>query len=196
MESASLSHSAASDRFAIAQGVFAIGRFVASGLTMFIKPRLILLFFLTGCLLFICLAIGIKGEAGVAMLTLTLFFESCVFPLIFTLALRGLGKHTKRGGSWIVAAISGGALFPALTGELAHRKGYHIGMTVPLTGFAIAYAFPVYVNLFCKKELDGFRETKIGYVPEEKLSGEGRKQDVDGEELGKDKSSSAHIEKI
>lgn len=163
---------------------------------MFIKPRLILLFFLSGCLLFICLAIGIKGEAGVAMLTLTLFFESCVFPLIFTLALRGLGRHTKRGGSFIVAAISGGALFPALTGELAHRKGYHIGMTVPLTGFAIAYGFPIYLNLFCKKELDGFRDTKIGYVPEENLSGERRKQDADGEELGKDKAATTHIEKI
>lgn len=69
-------------------------------------------------------------------------------------------------------------------------------MTVPLTGFAIAYAFPIYINLFCKKELDGFRETKIGYVPEENLSMERRKQDVDGEELGKDKAAAAHIEKI
>lgn len=161
---------------------------------MFIKPRLILLGFMAGCITFVCLAIGFTGEAGVAFLTVTLFFESCIFPLIFTLALRGLGRHTKRGASFIVAAISGGAFFPAMTGLLADRKGYHIGMIVNLIGFVVAAGFPIYLNLFCRKELDGFTETKIGYVDQDSLSEEKRKQDMDGEEIGKDKA--AHVENI
>lgn len=114
-------------------------------------------------MVFIALAIGIKGEGGVAMLSLVLFFESCIFPTIFTLSIRGLGRHTKRGSSWIVAAVSGGALFPSLTGLLADSKGYHISMTVPLCGFVVAFAYPIFLNTFYKRELDGFRETRIGY---------------------------------
>src|ERR1700712_1610601 len=106
---------------------------------------------------------GAYGEAGVAMLSLVLFFESCIFPTIFTLSIRGLGRHTKRGSSWIVASVCGGALFPSLTGLLADKKGYHVSMCVPLIGFFVAFAFPIYLNTFCRRELDGFRDTKIGY---------------------------------
>lgn len=67
-------------------------------------------------------------------------------------------------------------------------------MIVPLIGFSVAAAFPIYINLFCRKELDGFRETKVGYVAEDVSSDERRKQDVDGEELGKDKATAAHFE--
>jgi FHS family L-fucose permease-like MFS transporter len=197
VESAGISHSAASDRYAIAQGLFAIGRFAAAGAMMAIKPRLILLAFMTAIMLFIALAIGIKGEAGVAMLSLVLFFESCVFPTIFTLSIRGLGRHTKRGSSWIVASISGGALFPALTGLLADKKGYHIGMTVPLCGFVVTFAYPIYLNLFCRRELDGFRETKIGYVDEKGTAGdvviEGTNASVVLEEKG---PNAGHFEKV
>lgn len=121
-------------------------------------------------LIFICASMGAKGEGGVAMLSLVLFFESCVFPTIFTLSIRGLGRHTKRGSSWIVAAVSGGALFPSLTGLVADHKGYHIAMCVPLIGFAVAFAFPIYLNTICAQELDGFRETKIGYHDDEGLA--------------------------
>jgi FHS family L-fucose permease-like MFS transporter len=172
VESAGISSAAGSDRFAIAQALFAIGRFAAAGGMMLVKPRLILLLSMTAILIFVALAMGVRGEAGVAMLSLVLFFESCIFPTIFALAIRGLGRHTKRGSSWIVAAVSGGALFPALTGLLADHRGYHVAMAVPLCGFVVAFAFPVYLNLFCRRELDGFRVTKIGYVDEDGVIGD------------------------
>ena len=158
-----MSSSDASDRYAIGQGLFAIGRFLAAGLMIFIKPRWILLVFSTGVLIFICLATGIKGEAGVAMISLVLFFESACFPCILTLSIRGLGRHTKRGASWVVAAVSGGAFFPALAGVAADHHNFHIAQVVPMTGFVVSFAFPIYLNTFYAKELDGFRETRIGY---------------------------------
>lgn len=165
-ESSGLNASQASDRYAIGQGLFAIGRFAAAGLMMVVKPRLVLMVFMTGIMVFMALSIGLYGEAGTAFLSLVLFFESCVFPTIFTLSIRGLGRHTKRGSSWIVAAVSGGALFPSLTGLLADRRGYHIGMCVPLVGFFISFVYPVFLNTVYKHELDGFRESKIGYEDE------------------------------
>jgi FHS family L-fucose permease-like MFS transporter len=177
VESAGLSHAAASDRYAIGQGLFAIGRFAAAGAMMVIKPRFILLAAMSAILLFTALAMGLYGEAGIAMLSIVLFFESCVFPTIFTLSIRGLGRHTKRGSSWIVAAVSGGALFPSLTGLLADTKGYHIGMAVPLAGFVVALAYPIYLNTLCRRELDGFRETKIGYTDEHGVIGDAQRDE-------------------
>lgn len=143
---------------------------------MFVKPRLVLLVFMTAIMIFIGAAIGVKGEGGVALLTLVLFFESCIFPTIFTLSIRGLGRHTKRGSSWVVASVCGGALFPSLTGLLADKKGYHVSMAVPLIGFFVAFAYPVYLNLFCRQELDGFRETKIGYLDGDGVVGDAGKE--------------------
>jgi hypothetical protein len=91
---------------------------------------------------------------------------SCIFPTIFTLSIRGLGRHTKRGSSFIVAAVSGGALFPSLTGLAADSMTYHKAMCVPLAGFFVSFVFPIYLNTVCKKELDGFRDTQIGYKDE------------------------------
>ena len=188
VESAGITDSAGSDRYAIGQGLFAIGRFAAAGAMMFIKPRWILMIFMTGVMIFIATAMGARGEGGVAALSIVLFFESCVFPTIFTLSIRGLGRHTKRGSSWIVAAVSGGALFPSLTGLVADHKGYHIAMVVPLIGFFVAFAFPIYLNTLYAKELDGFRETKIGYHDGEGTIGdiayEQRKASVVHEEKG------------
>jgi MFS transporter, FHS family, L-fucose permease len=165
-ESAKISASAASDRYAIGQSLFAIGRFAAAGLFMVVKPRIVLMIFMTAIMIFIGAAMGVEGEAGIAMLSLVLFFESCIFPTIFTLSIRGLGRHTKRGSSWIVASVCGGALFPSLTGLAADHSTYHKAMAVPLAGFFVSWAFPIYLNTLCKQELDGFRVTKIGYLDE------------------------------
>ncbi|PSS02171.1 glucose/galactose transporter [Coniella lustricola] len=166
VESAGLTHAQATDRYALGQGLFAIGRFAAAGLMMVVKPRLVLMVFMSFIMLFMALAIALHGEGGVAMLSLVLFFESCVFPTIFTLSIRGLGRHTKRGSSFIVAAVSGGALFPSLTGLVADTKGYHISMCVPLIGFFVSFVFPIFLNTVYKRELDGFSESKIGYTDE------------------------------
>lgn len=172
VESSGLTAAQGSDRYAIGQGVFAIGRFAAAGIMWYVKPRIVLGVFMTGAVIFTCLAIGFYGEAGTAFLTIVLFFESCVFPLIFTLSIRGLGRHTKRGSSFIVASVCGGALFPSLTGLLADHKGYHVGMCVPLVGFFIAFVYPIFLNTVYRKELDGFRESKIGYQDEHGVIGD------------------------
>lgn len=177
VESARISDAAGSDRYAIGQGLFAVGRFAAAGLMMVMKPRWVLMIFMTGVMVFIAAAMGAQGEGGVAMLSLVLFFESCVFPTIFTLSIRGLGRHTKRGSSWIVASVSGGALFPSLTGLVADHQGYHIAMCVPLVGFFVAFAFPIFLNTFYAKELDGFRETKIGYQDQDGTIGDVRRDE-------------------
>lgn len=98
------------DLLAVAQGVYAANRFIAAGLmsmTAF-RPRYMLAVYLGLCAVFTVAAMNTPGVPGIALFIMIFVFESCCFATIFTLALRGLGRHTKRGGSFLVAAISGG----------------------------------------------------------------------------------------
>jgi MFS transporter, FHS family, L-fucose permease len=147
------------------------------------------MFFISGVVLFAALVMGLKGNTGIAAISLLLFFESCVFPLIFTLSIRGLGRHSKRGASFVVAVISGGALFPPVLGAVADALGGNTqhAFFIPLIGFVIAFTFPVYLNVFKAKTLDAWTDkVKIGIEP---------KKDVETADE-KEKTSAEFVEKL
>ena len=98
-----------------AQGCFAVGRFIGSFLMRYIRPRYVFLVYLAGALIFNAASITQGQNTGLAMLMLTLFFESVCFPTIVALGIRGLGRHTKRGAGWIIGGVVGGAWVPCPT---------------------------------------------------------------------------------
>ncbi|PYH94326.1 MFS general substrate transporter [Aspergillus ellipticus CBS 707.79] len=162
-EEAGYSASMSSNLLAVGQGLYTIMRFVSSGLmTLGVKPRYILAVYLALCFIFGVAATTTHGATSVAMLILVLSSESACFATIFTLALRGLGHHTKRGGSLLVAAISGGAAIPPMTGAVATNTGsFHRAMAIPTAFYVLAWVFPVYANTVSKGFLDGHRETDL-----------------------------------
>jgi hypothetical protein len=83
----SLTTADGSNLLAVAQALFAVGRFVASILMKWVRPRFILLGFMTGIIIFITASIPTTGDTAIAMLCMVLFFESCIFPTIFTLSV-------------------------------------------------------------------------------------------------------------
>ncbi|CEL04011.1 hypothetical protein ASPCAL05145 [Aspergillus calidoustus] len=159
----------ASDLFAVAQAVYAANRFIAGGLMVIpaFKPRYMLLVYLSMCTVFSIICIVTKGTASVAMLIMVFVFESCCFATIFSMSMRGLGRHTKRGGSFLVAAISGGAAFPPMMGAVVTNKSAHTAMAIPMLGYILALTFPVYVNLFQKERMDSHRVSAVGIAPTE-----------------------------
>ncbi|CAO2652194.1 Nn.00g004770.m01.CDS01 [Neocucurbitaria sp. VM-36] len=163
-------HRQGANFYAIAQGLFAIGRFAAAGLMYYGgKPRYVLLAFQTLIMIFIAAAIGTDtghgirpNWGGLSMLMIVLFFESCIFPIIFALTLRGLGRHTKRGASFLVASVCGGAVVPVILGNVADRIGTRHAMCIPLVFFFIAWSYPIYLNVYKGKELDAYNESHVG----------------------------------
>ncbi|KAF2426174.1 MFS general substrate transporter [Tothia fuscella] len=130
-----------------AQGCFAVGRFSGSFFMKFVKPRWVFLFYLSMVLAFNSAAITQGGNTGLAMLMLTLFFESVCFPTIVALGIRGLGRHTKRGAGLIVAGVSGGACVPPILAAVAdarHRTAF--AMLVPVMFFIPAWSYALCVN--------------------------------------------------
>lgn len=92
--------------------------------------------------------------------------QAC-FATIFTLTLRGLGRHTKFGGSALVAAISGGAAIPPMTGAVATRTGsFHTTMAIPTAFCVLAWVYLIYANVFKGASLDGHRETNLNITEE------------------------------
>ncbi|KAM0563118.1 hypothetical protein ACHAPJ_001968 [Fusarium lateritium] len=156
------SNSTGSKLFAGAQAAFAVGRFFGVFLMKYFKPRHIFLVFLSMCVVFICPAIKERGDTGIAMLYVVLFFESICFPTIVAFGMRGLGRHTKRGSGFIIGGVIGGACVPPLTGAAADRHGTGIAMVVPLAFFVAAWSFPFCVNVLpgYKKGIDAFENTE------------------------------------
>lgn len=148
-----------------AQGAFAVGRFAGVGIMKFFRPRWVFLVYLTGCIIFIAPSITQRGNTGMSMLYITLFFESICFPTIVALGMRGLGKYSKRGSGFIVGGVCGGAVVPPLLGVAADAQDSTAkAMVVPLCFFVCAWSYSLAVNFVPAYRIpaDKFGETKIG----------------------------------
>jgi FHS family L-fucose permease-like MFS transporter len=120
--------------------LFTIGRFAGTALMRKIAPnKLLLIYSLINILL--CIAVvTLKGWTSVYALMAIFFFESIMFPTIFALGIRGLGEKTKKGSSFIIMSIVGGALVPYAMGALA-EKVTATAYIIPLCCFVVVAWF-------------------------------------------------------
>jgi MFS transporter, FHS family, L-fucose permease len=123
---------------------FGVGRFVSSYLMKFVPPnRLMGIYSLLNVAL-VCFGVIFPGWRGLWAIFLTSFFMSLMFPTIFALGLKGLGANTKLGGSLIVMAIIGGAVFTPLMGLISQTShSLAVAYLVPLGAYVFIsyYAF-------------------------------------------------------
>jgi len=109
-----------------------VGRFIGSGLLQKMK---------TGHLLGICavcaaalvtLSMLSSGHFAMWSIILVGFFNSIMFPSIFTLGVAELGPLTGDGSGVLIMAIVGGALIPLMQGAIADRIGIHHAFFLPV----------------------------------------------------------------
>ncbi|KAJ7339955.1 major facilitator superfamily domain-containing protein [Mycena albidolilacea] len=140
-------NSLAANFLAGAQGCFAVGRFSGSAIMSYVRPRKVFLVYLTLVIAFSAASVTQRGNTGLAMLMVTLFFESVCFPTIVALGIRGIGRHTKRGSGWIVGGVVGGACVPPLTAKVADiHNSTALGMVVPVCFFVAAWSYALCCN--------------------------------------------------
>jgi MFS transporter, FHS family, L-fucose permease len=114
----------------------AVGRFVSTPLMRFVRPSLMLGVYGVLNALLMTVTVTRPGLVGAWAVVASGFFLSIMFPTIFALGLKGLGRNTKIGGSLLVMAIVGGAIFPPVLGLIARQTGsLALGYVVPLVGF-------------------------------------------------------------
>jgi len=95
----------------------------------------------TGVLLGVCaistgalVAISMLSNGQFAMWSIILvgFFNSIMFPSIFTLGVAELGPLTGDGSGIMIMAIVGGAIIPVAQGAIADRIGIHHAFFLPV----------------------------------------------------------------
>lgn len=126
---------------------FALGRFSATWLMRFIKPAVLMSIYGIINVLLISIAVTFPGWAGVWSIFMTSFFMSLMFPTIFALGIKGLGENIQLGGSFMVMAIIGGAVFPPLMGVISDQTGSMANaMLLPLICYVVVvwYAFQAF----------------------------------------------------
>jgi len=120
-----------------------VGRFIGSGLLQKMK---------TGHLLGICavcaaalVATSMLTSGHMAMYSIILvgFFNSIMFPSIFTLGVAELGPLTGDGSGIMIMAIVGGAIIPVAQGAIADKIGIHHAFFLPV----ICYLYILYFAL-------------------------------------------------
>ncbi|MGB6743844.1 MAG: sugar MFS transporter [Terracidiphilus sp.] len=95
------------------------------------------------------IAVSMFTSGNVAIWTLVLcgFFNSIMFPNIFTLGIAGLGPMTSKGSGLIMTAIVGGAIIPYLLGALADKAGIQHAFVLPM----ICYLYIAWYGLWGSK---------------------------------------------
>lgn len=117
-----------------------VGRFIGSALLNKIKPGIMLAFNAVVASLLVNIAMLFDGSIAMWSILLVGLFNSIMFPTIFTLAVRGLGKHTSQGSGILCMAIVGGAILPVIQGGIADMIGIHHAFILPV----LCYLFIVY----------------------------------------------------
>ena len=138
---AGLSHDKAAGYLSIYWGGAMVGRFIGAGLMNKIAPNNYLAFnaFMAVGLLLLAIAAG-GGAVTPWALLLIGFFNSIMFPTIFSLGTKGLGKFTGAASGIISTAIVGGALVPVLQGFVIDHVGLMISYVIP----AVCYVYIVF----------------------------------------------------
>lgn len=144
MQELQLNEDSASSYYMIALALFAVSRFIFTGLMKWISPRqLLLITALVAAALTLFVIYG-SGLFGVYALIAISGCMSLMFPTIYGLGIRKLGHDTKIGGSGLIMAILGGAVLTAVQGHVSDLlQNISLAFYVPFFCFLVValYAF-------------------------------------------------------
>jgi MFS transporter, FHS family, L-fucose permease len=123
--------------------LFTIGRFVGTAVMRRIASNKLLAVY-SAVNVFLCAGVvWLHGMVSVYALMGIFFFESIMFPTIFALGVKNLGVYTKKGASFIIMSIVGGALVPYIMGSLAQHHSTPFSYVVPLICFVVVFLFAI-----------------------------------------------------
>jgi|TARA_B110000259_G_scaffold106898_1_gene122594 FHS family L-fucose permease-like MFS transporter len=115
------------------------------------KPALTLKTF--GLLGVLAMLVGLFTTGTVAIFAFLSggLFCSIMWPSIFSLSIKGLGKYTSQGSAFLVMMILGGAIIPPIQGKLADIIGIHESYWITVFCFLYLMYFAQKVEKIFKK---------------------------------------------
>ncbi len=121
--------------------LFTIGRFTGTAIMKVLPPPTLLGLYALINIALCAVVIWVPGMISVYAIMAIFFFESIMFPTIFALGVKNLGNYTKRGASFIIMSIVGGALMPYFMGWMADSYSTALAYTIPMFCFVVVVLF-------------------------------------------------------
>ena len=134
---------AAGHRVSLYWGAAMVGRFMGAALLNKISPAKLLAFNGVAAAALVLISINSSGEVAMWSLLAVGLMNSIMWPVIFPLALSGLGRHTEEGSGLLCTAVVGGALVPMLFGVVADHNGLRVALLLPV----LCYLYIVWYGL-------------------------------------------------
>ncbi|KFY95103.1 hypothetical protein V498_03520 [Pseudogymnoascus sp. VKM F-4517 (FW-2822)] len=138
----------------VGHSAFALSRFLCGTLCLVIRPRILLCASLAGGMVISITISALPSHTAITQPNTVLglaiglfFFEGPVFPLVFAIALRGLGRDTKRGAAMLAAGAGGGAMGPWVLFALQSKMGVRRSFWIVAVALGMACLFPVYIKV-------------------------------------------------
>ncbi|MHB1700696.1 MAG: L-fucose:H+ symporter permease [Acidobacteriaceae bacterium] len=123
----------------------ALGRIVSTPLMKYIRPSIMMAWYAVANIALLAVGIARPGMIGTWAVLLTSFGMSVMFPTIFALGVRGLGRNTKLGGSLLVVAVVGGAILPPISAFVSHlANSLAAAYLLPLAAYIVVAAYGFY----------------------------------------------------
>jgi MFS transporter, FHS family, L-fucose permease len=139
----SMSHKAAAAYVSLYWLGAMVGRFIGSFALLYIRAQRALM--AVALCAFVLVATTILGHGPVAMWAIVAcgLFNSVMWPCIFPLSVKGLGRFTSQGSGILITMVVGGAIIPEIQGLLADTIGYQHSFVIVL----LCYAYLIYFAL-------------------------------------------------
>ena len=117
-----------------------VGRFLGAGLLRKFRPGQLLGVFAVCTSMLVSLSMLTHGHFAMWSILTVGFFNSIMFPTIFSLGVAELGPLTGNGSGILNMAIVGGAIVPLIQGLIADHIGIHHAFFIPV----ICYLYILY----------------------------------------------------
>jgi FHS family L-fucose permease-like MFS transporter len=131
-----------------------IGRFLGAAVLRRFKAGHVLALCAVSAAALVVTSMMLGGHAAMWTILAVGFFNSIMFPTIFSLGVAELGPLTGNGSGLLNMAIVGGAILPVIQGVIADRVGLHHAFVLPV----ICYIYILYFALSGSEPNSALRE--------------------------------------
>jgi len=145
-EIAGLNHETGAEFVSYYWGGAMVGRFIGAYVLNKVRPNLVLAAHALLVIALILLSINSTGSMAMWSIIAVGLFNSIMFPTIFTLAVKGIGKFTTQGSGFLSTAIVGGAIVPVLYGATVDFVRGEYGSEA--LGLRVAFVIPILCYLY------------------------------------------------
>lgn len=132
----SLSHAAAAGYASLDQGGAMVGRFIGSFALIYIRAQRALATVVVSALVLVSTTIFEHGAIAMWAIVSCGLFNSVMWPCIFPLSLKGLGRFTSQNSGILVTMVVGGAIITEIQGLLTEIAGTVCGCR--LSGYSMS----------------------------------------------------------